>query len=209
MLPYFYIDVVTILSYWYRHSTQKYLNTLTLKFTAIGISEIWLRDCICDLYDNEGYNFVEAHRPSKIGGGIEIVIRNDIPLQSRNDVNIYNDFFVQVFIEIDKEISNKYSKITIAVIYRPPGSEMKLFNDAFCELLNTMKQENNLIYLMGDYNINLLNYDIHNETNDVVDILCAPSFVSLINRPTWVQNEPALMIEYIFTNNHSKLNHPF
>ena len=30
---------------------------------------------------------------------------------------------------------------------------MKLFNDAFCELLNTMKQENNLIYLMGDYNM--------------------------------------------------------
>ena len=61
---------------------------------------------------------------------------------------------------------------------------MKLFNDAFCELLNTMKQENSLIYLMGDYNINLLNYGKHNETNDVVDILCAPSFVSLINRPT-------------------------
>ena len=86
---------------------------------------------------------------------------------------------------------------------------MKLFNDAFCELLNTMKQEHNLIYLMGDYNINLLNYGKHNETNDVVDILCAPSFVSLINRPTWVQNEPAIMIEYIFTNNPSKLNHPF
>ena len=86
---------------------------------------------------------------------------------------------------------------------------MKLFKNAFCELLNTMKQENNLIYLMGDYNINLLNYGKHNETNDVVDILCAPSFVSLINHPTWVQNEPAIMIEYIFTNNHSKLNHPF
>ena len=77
---------------------------------------------------------------------------------------------------------------------------MKLFNDAFCELLNTMKQEKNLIYLMGDYNINLLNYGKHNETNDVVDILCAPSFVS-----KWA----AIMIEYIFTNNHSKLNHPF
>ena len=86
---------------------------------------------------------------------------------------------------------------------------MKLFNDAFCELLNTMKQENNFIYLMGVYNINLLNYAKHNETNDVVDILCAPSFVSIINRPTWVQNEPAILTDYIFTNNHSQLNHPF
>ena len=51
---------------------------------------------------------------------------------------------------------------------------MKLFNDAFCELLNTMKQEKNLIYLMGDYNINLLNYGKHNETRAVSDCLIRP-----------------------------------
>ena len=40
---------------------------------------------------------------------------------------------------------------------------------------------------MGGYNIiDLLNYGKHNETNDVVDILRASSFVSLINRPKWV-----------------------
>ena len=86
---------------------------------------------------------------------------------------------------------------------------MKLFNDAFCELLNTMKQNQNLIYLMGDYHINLLNYRKHNETNDFVDILHASSFISLINRPTMVQKDSATLIDNIFTNNHSKLSHTF
>ena len=56
--------------------------------------------------------------------------------------------------EISKEIFCRKQNIIIAVIYRPPGSEM-LFNDTFCELLNTFNQEKN-IYLLGDYNINLL-----------------------------------------------------
>ena len=47
------------------------LQNMNFKFSAIGISETWFRDCNCDLYKIEGYNFVEAHRPWKIGGGLE------------------------------------------------------------------------------------------------------------------------------------------
>ena len=64
------------------------LQNMNFKFSAIGISETWLRDCNCDLNNTEGYNFVEAHRPSKIGGGVGIFIRNDIPFQTWNDLNI-------------------------------------------------------------------------------------------------------------------------
>ena len=40
---------------------------------------------------------------------------------------------------------------------------------------------------MGDYNINLLNYDKHQDTTDFVDMLHANSFISLINRPTRIK----------------------
>ena len=37
---------------------------------------------------------------------------------------------------------------------------------------------------MGDYNINLMNYENHTLTSDFVDLLHSLSFISLINRPT-------------------------
>ena len=114
-----------------------------------------------------------------------------------------------IFIEIEKDIFDKKNNIIIAVIYRPPGSDIKVFNEIFYELLNKIKTENNLVYLMGDYNVNLLNYGKHNETNEFVDMLHASSFISLINRPTRVQKESATLIDNIFTNNHSRLDQTF
>ena len=86
---------------------------------------------------------------------------------------------------------------------------MKLFNEIFYESLNKIKKENNLIYLMGDYNINLLNYGKHSETNEFVDILHAGSFISLTNRPTRVQKDSATLIDDIISNNHSRLYQTF
>ena len=140
-----------------------------------------------DLYNTDGYNFVGTHRPVKKGGGVGIFIRNNALFQIRNDLNIHNEFCESTFIKIDKDIFDKKKIIIIAVIYRSPGSDMKLFNEIFYESLNKIKKENSLIYLMGDYNINLLNYGKHSETNEFVGMLHAGSFISLINRPTRVQ----------------------
>ena len=58
---------------------------------------------------------------------------------------------------------------------------------------------------MGDYNINLLNYGKHNETNKFVDMMHAHSFISLINRPTRINQQSATLIDNIFTNKHDDL----
>ena len=63
-------------------------------------------------------------------------------------ISLYQFFFIK----IDKEIFSK-KKIHHCPNFIPPGSEMKLFKVAACELLNTLKQEKNLIYLMEDYNM--------------------------------------------------------
>ena len=116
---------------------------MDIKFSAIGISETWLNDSNCDLYNIDGYNCVEIHRPVKTGGGVGSFIRNNIPFQIRNDLNIHNEFCESIFIEIDKDIFDKKKNIIIAVIYRPPGSDIKVFNEIFYELLNKIKKENN------------------------------------------------------------------
>ena len=46
------------------------------------------------------------------------------------------------------------------------------FNDDYLnELLDKLCKENKTIFLLGDFNINLLNYDIHPSTNEFLDSL--------------------------------------
>ena len=48
---------------------------------------------------------------------------------------------------------------------------------------------------MGDFNINILNYDRHKGTNEFVDLLHSYSFISLINKPTRIMGYSATLID--------------
>ena len=54
---------------------------------------------------------------------------------------------------------------------------------------------------MGDFNINVLNLNIHNPTSEFVDTSYKYNFFPLINKPTRVKKVPATLIDKIFTNN--------
>ena len=65
-----------------------------------------------------------------------------------------------------------------------------------------MSQNNQkLVYLLGDFNINLLNKDTHCRTNDLVNILTSHPMYPSITRPTRITSKSAsLIIDNIFTN---------
>ena len=54
---------------------ENYLNSLEFEFAFIGISETWLHDGNCDLYNLSCYTLIEKHRHNKRGGGVGIYIR--------------------------------------------------------------------------------------------------------------------------------------
>ena len=56
-------------------------------------------------------------------------------------------------------------------------------------------------YITGDYNMNILNYDIHAQTTEFVDFFYSNGFFPLINRPTPVMQSTTTLIDNIFTNN--------
>ena len=61
--------------------------------------------------------------------------------------------------------------------------------------------------LIRDYTINLLNYENHQHTSDFIDQLHSNSFISLINKPTRVKTQSATLIDDIFTNSLSDMEH--
>ena len=57
---------------------------------------------------------------------------------------------------------------------------------------------------MGDFNINLLNEDVHTPTNEFIDLMTSYSFYPSITKPTRITTKSATLIDNIFTNSHTK-----
>ena len=180
---------------------ERYLNLLDMRFTIIGVSETWLGDCDCLLYELNGYDLIEEHRVSKRGGGVGIFVKNGMCFSKREDLCIFEEYAECVTIEIEKSFLNSDQNIIVCAIYRPPNTDTLVFNEMFSDLLDIITRENKLCYIMGDYNINLLNHDTHSATAQFMDMLYSNAFIPLINRPTRVTPSSATLIDNIFTNN--------
>ena len=105
-----------------------------------------------------------------------------------------------MFIEIDKSVFGSERNLLVGVIYRPPNTDIKLFIDALKEILENVQSENKVLYLVGDYNIYLLNVDSHSLTADFDDAIYSYGLVPLITRPTRVTETSVTLIDNIFTN---------
>ena len=76
--------------------------------------------------------------------------------------------------------------VVIGVIYRPKKMDINTINDQFATVIENIKQEKRICYLMGDYNIKLLNVELHGPTSDFNDFTYSNRFIPLITRPTRV-----------------------
>ena len=56
------------------------------------------------------------------------------------------------------------------------------------------------IHLIGDFNVNLLNYNEHNQTNEFLDSLASNSFIPLILQRTRITSHSNTLIKNIFSN---------
>ena len=96
---------------------------------------------------------------------------------------------------------NYIQKNVIAgVIYRPPN-RVNTFNDKLGRIIDQIKSENKLSYLLGYYNINLLNCEKHDPTGQLFDVITSNGFLPIITHPTRVVAKSATLIDNIFTNN--------
>ena len=67
-------------------------------------------------------------------------------------------------------------------------------------LLDKVSKEQKPIFLLGDFNVNLLNYNNHNSTNESLDSLLSNSFVPYMLQPTRLTSHSKTLIDNIFSN---------
>ena len=106
--------------------------------------------------------------------------------------------------EINKEYLHSEKNVIVGVLYRPPGNDIRTFNDKLESTLQKLRRENKISYILGDFNINLLNNDYHQPTGEFFDLMSSNSFLPLITRPSRVTANSATLIDNIFTNHIDK-----
>ena len=90
-----------------------------------------------------------------------------------------------LFIEIVKP---QEKNIVTGVIYRPPNQNVDEFFTTTNELLSKISKENKVCYLMGDFNLNLMNHQSHSVTGEFLDALYSNMFFPLITRLYYKNN---------------------
>ena len=99
----------------------------------------------------------------------------------RGDLEIIDiDFAETLFIEIRKPHGRN---IIVGVFYRPPDGNLDLFLQQFNELMLKISRENKICYIMGDFNLNLMNHQSSPETGEFLDsIHIRICFISAVHR---------------------------
>ena len=134
------------------------LHEINIKFSVVGISESKLRANLNPLSNTtlKNYNIEHTTTESEKSGTL-LYISSELNYKVRSDLKMYKTKELEsIFIEI---INKKGKNQIIGCIYKHP----KMLISEFCEdvlndLTEKLSKENTEIYLMGDFNINLLNY---------------------------------------------------
>ena len=180
---------------------ESYLHTLEIKFKIIALTESWFHDSNASLYNLPGYDLFEKHRSHKKGGGVALYVDTMYVCKHRPDLDFFNEHCESMFVEIDKECINMSQNVIIGVIYRIPNTDTDCFLNSMGSALDIIRKEKKICYLLGDYNLDLLNSESHLPTGEYIDLLTSQSFLPMINRPTRITAGSATIIDNIYTNN--------
>ena len=179
---------------------NNYLSNINVKFTILGLSETWVSNSSSGIYNMEGYDQIENYRTNRTGGGVSLYIKKNVKYLRRSDLDIFDNHLESLFVEIDKQSVNCRRNVIVGVLYRPPNTDPDAFIQSLTPLLEKLDNENKTLYLMGDFNVNLLNADTHKFTSDFIELMFSHYFMPLINKATRVTRNSTTLIDNIFCN---------
>ena len=85
-----------------------------------------------------------------------------------------------------KIANNNLKNFIITGIYRPPKENIKFFKDYCKELLSKKKTSGKNVFIVGDLNINSLDYESNEPVKNLFNLVFQNGFLPLIQRATRV-----------------------
>ena len=150
---------------------QEFFKTLKFNFSAVCLSETW-----CDSLDStkssnyrfHGYKSFHQTRDGHKGGGLCIFLRNTLSYKIRSDLNMNSDAIGCLCLEISTKTSKK---IILSLNYLPPNGDTTLFEKHMKSILSKNEATKKEVILIGDFNINLLDFDKNKRVQSFVNLM--------------------------------------
>lgn len=173
-------------------------STYKKKFDIIILSEIWGSNI--DFFDNifPDYHIIFSSPLTQRAGGVAIFILNKFSynfIASSKDTNFFSN--AAEFIVVDV-IANNFGKIRFYCFYRHPSQPTREFIDLFFEFLAIYKPVSNS-FIVGDMNLNLLNYNSDRIVGEYVNNLVNLHFTPFSIIPTRCTRNSSSLIDHVFT----------
>ena len=168
------------------------LHSKENNISVLGVSESKLGDDIPDSFINI-QNFQCVRKDKKHGsGGLIVYVRSDVSFSRRKDLE--NELFESIWIEVYPKSSKSF---LVGHFYRNPVSNIS-WNDTFDEQIETAIAEDKEIFLLGDFNRDLLNPQIKNQW---LDYIISLGLTQHVNEPTRVvPNASATLLDHVYSN---------
>ena len=181
-------------------SLKECIKTLDCNFDVIGISESHLKDKPKSTDNIDGFSIEYMNRINKDKGGVCMYISEEIKYKLRIDLSKANSSYESCFIEIE----NKNKHIIVGVVYRSHTPIDNFIRDIE-PIYKKINSEKKHVYVMGDFNIDLLKTDTHRPTHDYVELMYSCSMIPTIYKPTRITATTATCIDNILTNNEEDI----
>ena len=175
-------------------------NLASLHFNAICISET-SQPNESDFVRNVNINnYCKLYTTETLTGkgGVAIYIKDNLETIERNDLKIKDVEYETVWVEI----KNKREKnILIGCIYRHPHmNNMDDFINYMEKTLSKINKENKEVYITGDFNIDLLKYEMVPKYQDFYNMMASNGYLPQITMPTRLTDTTMSIIDNIYTN---------
>ena len=156
--------------------------------------EMWLNKQNTARVKIPGYQFIGFHRKNKKGGGVGVLISQELQCRTRTDLclNVPN------FESITIEIKTNSDSIFLCTVYRPPYSSGKEFLKHYQRLLKKFSTPQIERLIIGlDYNLDFIKHDKHTPTKEFININLDKNLVPTITKPTRITKSSATLIDNI------------
>ena len=145
----------------------------------------------------EGYSSVHKYREHKKGGGVAILISENLNYKPRPDLELSSEVYEHCLVEVKLKTEN----IICCSGYRAPNTDTALFLKEYEKIAEKINRINKTKVVIGlDHNLDLLNYVKHCPTREFVCINENKNLVPGIMRPTRITNISATLIDNIFVS---------
>ena len=170
-------------------------------FDVVGMSEVYRCERDSRLALPGYHNLITRCRDDDGRGGVGLSIKESINFKVRHDLSVFiPHVFESLFVEINM---NSNMKSIVGIIYRPntqPRADVDIFSSTLFDLMAIINLEKKKCVMMGDLNIDLIKFKLHDKTYEYIENIFAHGYMPMIHRPTRLTHSSATLIDHIYTN---------